>query len=175
MRGIYVIWSQDRTRAYVGESADCERRLLGKHGNQEHSVAISLGCTWELIRPMPGSTKRERLQAEAEVATDLKTQGVLVVSSTASEASRQKNMRAPATVLKLQAATRRWWAGLSPEKRAQVSERYSARTKAMWARMTPAERRERTEPMRAGVTASERSDRIRRGWVTRRRTERRTA
>ena len=73
--GVYVVWSPDGRRAYVGESWNLRER------RKAYDVAIRLGCTFRVVRRM-SATKAERVRAEGAYAAFLRRAGVAVVSAT---------------------------------------------------------------------------------------------
>jgi delta 1-pyrroline-5-carboxylate dehydrogenase len=114
-QGVYIIWSADGGRAYVGESFDCDQR------KEQHAVALSLGCRWELAAALgPGTTRGQRQGAEAEVANRLKANGIVVVSVITKEQALQSLVAA-------RAARDAWWSSLSPEERARRGKELSDR------------------------------------------------
>ena len=76
--GIYVIWSSDKTRAYVGEAQDISIRW-----HDGHKTAILLGCIPEIITELPNSAREDRLRAEQDTIRELREQGVSVVNEAA--------------------------------------------------------------------------------------------
>lgn len=74
--GVYVIWSPDRKRAYVGESSDVDTR-------KTYALAKRLGWPVTIARRLsPGSSRLARVQAEGQVARELLSAGVQIVSKT---------------------------------------------------------------------------------------------
>lgn len=72
---IYVLWAPGRKRAYVGQSGNISRRLVG------HSAALLLGATVEVTMLPTGTSKAKRERLELERATALFEEGVEVVGS----------------------------------------------------------------------------------------------
>jgi hypothetical protein len=117
--GVYIVWSPDKSRAWVGESRNCEGRL-----HKGHRTAVALGCTWELVHVLPsGGTKPQRQALEADLARQLAACGIIVVNK---------------TTLDAHAISKRTWN--NPALRLE----HRATMKAAMARMTPQARSERT-------------------------------
>ena len=72
---MYVLWAPGRKRAYVGQSGNVGRRLVG------HTSALLLGATVEVTLLPPGTSKATRERLELERAVALFEQGVEVVGS----------------------------------------------------------------------------------------------
>jgi len=80
MKGVYLVWSVDRQRVYVGESTNLAQR------KQQHGVAILLGCAWEIVKLCSDTTSVSELyRLEAALAAALRQRGVVVVSNTQQE------------------------------------------------------------------------------------------
>ncbi len=65
MFNLYILWSQSRTRFYVGHSADLDDRLL-RH-NEGRSKATKAGGPWQLVHQETYDSKSEAVRRELEI------------------------------------------------------------------------------------------------------------
>ena len=75
--GVYVV--QGPAGVYVGEAVDCFAR------NRKINI---LGIPWGIVRELPGSTRRERIAVERQVADAWEARGFVIVSRNTSAGRR---------------------------------------------------------------------------------------
>lgn len=76
MQGVYLVWSPDGDSVYVGSSMNMPSRYA------QHTVAIRLGCRFEVRMDLTGQSKKEIRAAEDATVEELRLTGKSVVNPT---------------------------------------------------------------------------------------------